>query len=223
MYSLAEENYLKAIYKLQEKHGNWVGTNDISNAIQNKAASVTDMIKRLSDKELLDYERYKGVKLSSLGEKIAINIIRKHRLWEYFLVEKLKYKWDEVHEIAEQLEHIQSDDLSDRLDDYLGNPKYDPHGDPIPNKKGTIQAKKICSLFEMEIGEKGNISGVEEHSPMFLQYLERIGIYLGVEIKIEDKNEFDQSMWISIDNAKPITITEKVANNLFIFESTLKK
>jgi DtxR family Mn-dependent transcriptional regulator len=139
--SYTEENYLKAIYKLQEKQDSEVSTNEISKEMNTKAASVTDMLKRLSEKSLIHYQKYQGVSLTDAGSKVAVNIIRKHRLWETFLVNKLKFKWDEVHDIAEQMEHIESDELIEKLNDYLGAPQYDPHGDPIPSKKGVFTNK----------------------------------------------------------------------------------
>ncbi len=217
--SFTEENYLKAIYKIAEKIDNeGVSTNEIAFAMSTKAASVTDMLKKLADKSLIDYKKYQGVKLTSKGEKVAVDIIRKHRLWELFLVDKLGFKWDEVHDIAEQLEHIQSDELIDRLDSYLDFPKYDPHGDPIPNKSGIFASKKMLDLFEMPVGFKGQISGVSDHSPVFLKHLEKIGITLGVEIKVEDKNQFDNSFWISVANADPIFISKEVTKNLLVFK-----
>lgn len=217
--SFTEENYLKAIYKIAEKTDNeGVSTNEIAFAMSTKAASVTDMLKKLADKSLIDYKKYQGVKLTSKGEKVAVDIIRKHRLWELFLVDKLGFKWDEVHDIAEQLEHIQSDELIDRLDSYLDFPKYDPHGDPIPNKSGIFASKKMLDLFEMPVGFKGQISGVSDHSPVFLKHLEKIGITLGVEIKVEDKNQFDNSFWISVANADPIFISKEVTKNLLVFK-----
>ncbi len=217
--SFTEENYLKAIYKIAEKNDNeGVSTNEIAFAMSTKAASVTDMLKKLADKSLIDYKKYQGVKLTSKGEKVAVDIIRKHRLWELFLVDKLGFKWDEVHDIAEQLEHIQSDELIDRLDSYLDFPKYDPHGDPIPNKSGIFASKKMLDLFEMPVGFKGQISGVSDHSPVFLKHLEKIGITLGVEIKVEDKNQFDNSFCISVANADPIFISKEVTKNLLVFK-----
>lgn len=217
--SFTEENYLKAIYKLSEKITNeGVSTNDIAAELLTKAASVTDMLKKLSDKKLINYKKYQGVSLTNKGEKVAIDIIRKHRLWEHFLVDKLGFKWDEVHDIAEQLEHVDSDELIDKLDSFLEFPKYDPHGDPIPNKSGVFANKKMLELFDMPIGFTGNISGVSDHSPLFLQHLEKIGIILGVQIKVEDKNLFDNSFWISVADAEPIFISKEVAKNLLVFK-----
>jgi DtxR family Mn-dependent transcriptional regulator len=215
--SFTEENYLKAIYKLQEKQQSEVSTNDISKEMNTKAASVTDMLKRLSDKSLIHYQKYQGVSLTDTGAKIALNIIRKHRLWETFLVNKLYFKWDEVHDIAEQLEHIESDELIEKLNEYLGSPQYDPHGDPIPNKKGVFTNKKMIALFDMPIGYTGKVAGVSEHSSSFLRHLEKIGVALGVELKILEKNEFDQSICIEIAPESRTFISKEVALNLLVF------
>jgi DtxR family Mn-dependent transcriptional regulator len=217
MHSFTEENYLKTIYHLSTINSLVVSTNQIAEITNTKAASVTDMLKRLSDKKLINYKKYQGVNLTSKGEKVAIDIIRKHRLWELFLVDKLGFKWDEVHDMAEQLEHIQSEELIDRLDSYLEYPKYDPHGDPIPNKSGQFATRKMLELYDMSVGFVGNISGVCDHSPVFLKHLEKIGITLGVEIKVEDKNQFDNSFWISVADADPIFISKEVAKNLLVF------
>ncbi len=215
--SYTEENYLKAIYKLQEKQDSEVSTNEISKEMNTKAASVTDMLKRLSEKSLINYQKYQGVSLTDAGTKVAVNIIRKHRLWETFLVNKLKFKWDEVHDIAEQMEHIESDELVEKLNDYLGAPQYDPHGDPIPSKKGVFTNKKMEILYDMPIGFIGNISGVSEHSPTFLKHLEKIGVGLGVLVTVEDKNDYDNSFWIRIEKQEPLFISKEVAKNLLVF------
>jgi DtxR family Mn-dependent transcriptional regulator len=215
--SYTEENYLKAIYKLQEKQDSEVSTNEISKEMNTKAASVTDMLKRLSEKSLIHYQKYQGVSLTDAGSKVAVNIIRKHRLWETFLVNKLKFKWDEVHDIAEQMEHIESDELIEKLNDYLGAPQYDPHGDPIPSKKGVFTNKKMEVLFDMPVGFVGNISGVSEHSATFLKHLEKIGLGLGALVSVEDKNEYDNSFWIRIEKNEPLFISKEVAKNLLVF------
>jgi DtxR family Mn-dependent transcriptional regulator len=215
--SYTEENYLKAIYKLQEKQDSEVSTNEISKEMNTKAASVTDMLKRLSEKSLIHYQKYQGVSLTDAGSKVAVNIIRKHRLWETFLVNKLKFKWDEVHDIAEQMEHIESDELIEKLNDYLGAPQYDPHGDPIPSKKGVFTNKKMEVLYDMPVGFVGNISGVSEHSATFLKHLEKIGLGLGALVSVEDKNEYDNSFWIRIEKNEPLFISKEVAKNLLVF------
>src|ERR1700754_3537644 len=178
MNTFTEENYLKAIYHLSLPSG-CASTNQIAAALNTKAASVTDMLKKLAEKELINYTKYQGVTLTASGEKIAISIIRKHRLWEYFLVEKLSFKWDEVHDVAEELEHISSKELVDRLDDFMGNPKYDPHGDPIPDSSGKFKTHDLKPVSALLVNESGIISGVRDHTPSFLQYLEKMQLTIG--------------------------------------------
>ena len=183
MPSSTEEDYLKAIYKLSEKidDGAFVNNKAIAEEMATTPASVTDMLNRLFKKKLIVYQSHKGAKLTAEGRQNAMNLVRKHRLWEVFLVDKLKFTWDEVHEIAEQLEHIQSEELTKRLSDFLGNPKYDPHGDPIPDEKGHIQPQSKHLLAELSETEVGVIVGVEEHSPTFLRYLDEINLGLGAK------------------------------------------
>src|ERR1700759_4729613 len=171
MNTLAEENYLKSIYHLSLNNES-VSTNQIAALLSTSAASVTDMLKKLAEKELINYAKYQGVTLTAAGEKIALHIIRKHRLWEYFLVEKLDFKWDEVHEMAEELEHISSVELIDRLDKFMDYPKHDPHGDPIPDREGKFKKHELIPVASLKLNETGIISGVRDHSPGFLQYLE---------------------------------------------------
>ena len=214
--SLAEENYLKAIYHLSDHGKEGVTTNAISDLLHTKPASVTDMLKKLSQKEVIHYVKYQGVTLTENGKKLALQVIRKHRLWEVFLVNKLNFNWDEVHDIAEQLEHIQSKLLIDRLDEFLGHPSYDPHGDPIPDESGHIKAKKQIAISEAATGTTGSVVGLKETSPLFLQYLDKAGIYIGARIKIIERMEFDLSMEIQIDNKKTFVISNEVAKNIFI-------
>ena len=218
MISLTEENYLKAIYKISEKQDSNkpVSTNAVSKEIKTSAASVTDMLKRLSEKDLINYEKYKGVSLTKKGTKVATNLIRKHRLWEVFLVQQLKFSWDEVHEVAEQLEHIKSETLVRRLDDFLDNPKFDPHGDPIPDEDGNMTFRKQSQLSEMEEGQEGVVVGVTEDSTPFLQYLTKLGLELGSKIKIMEKYEYDNSIKIKMNKKKEQILTEKISQNLLI-------
>ncbi len=216
MISLTEENYLKAIYKISEKQDKPVSTNAVSKEIKTSAASVTDMLKRLSEKDLINYEKYKGVSLTKKGTKVATNLIRKHRLWEVFLVEKLKFSWDEVHEVAEQLEHIKSETLVGRLDDFLDNPKFDPHGDPIPDEDGNMTFRKQSQLSEMEEGQEGVVVGVTEDSTPFLQYLTKLGLELGSKVKIIEKYEYDNSIKIKMNKKKEQILTDKISQNLLI-------
>lgn len=215
--SLTEENYIKAIYSLSAKTSSeGVSTNELSNYFNNKAASVTDMLKRLADKKLINYQKYKGVELTAKGQKIAIKIVRKHRLWEVFLLEKLNFKWDEVHDIAEQLEHIHSDELINRLDKFLGSPKFDPHGDPIPDALGQINSIKAKPLIQFS--KRGNyiLMGVCEHSKEFLQHLTQIGLKIGDVIKVEEINDFDNLYKVKINNKHTQFFSSKVASNILV-------
>jgi DtxR family transcriptional regulator, Mn-dependent transcriptional regulator len=215
MLSLAEENYLKAIYHLSQDGSKAVLTNEIAEVMTTKAASVTDMIKRLSGKGFISYEKYHGVEISGPGKSEALMVIRKHRLWETFLVEKLGFTWDEVHDVAEQLEHIQSFILIEKLDAFLGNPSFDPHGHPIPDKNGKIKEVRQIPLSEVAIGKSAQVCSVRNSSPPFLQYLNKIGIQIGVTINILGKEEFDGSLEAAI-NGKKTFVTREVADNILI-------
>ena len=215
MFTLSEENYLKAIYHLEAFSGKGISTNAIAEKVDAKASSVTDMVKKLADKEVLFYKKYRGVTLSDLGNKIAISVIRKHRLWELFLVEKLNFSWDEVHDVAEQLEHIKSPKLINELDAFLGFPKKDPHGDPIPDKEGKFQKIEKQLLSTLEVNQIGICVGVSDSSSEFLKYLDNNNISLGKKIEVLSKESFDGSLTILI-NTKKITISKKISNNIYI-------
>ncbi len=174
------------------------------------------MLKKLSDKKLINYQKYQGVTLTQKGEKVALNIIRKHRLWEMFLVEKLDFKWDEVHDVAEQLEHINSDKLIAQIDKFLNYPKADPHGDPIPDVNGKLQIQKSKSLSNYKKNDVLIMTGVVDHSPAFLQYLDTLKLSLGNEIKIKSIEEFDKSLQITINKNNPIFISNDVAKNILV-------
>ncbi len=214
----AEENYLKAIYHLSEEGKKSVSTNDISKELKTKPASVSDMLRRLSEKLVIDYRKYYGVQITDEGKKSALQIIRKHRLWEVFLVEKLRFNWDEVHEVAEELEHVKSPILIQRLDDFLGNPKYDPHGDPIPDEFGDIKARPRLPLNELLVDDAGQIVAVKDSSAAFLRYLDKVGAYIGARIKVLDKVEFDGSLEILVDNRKTLFMSKDVAANILILQ-----
>jgi DtxR family Mn-dependent transcriptional regulator len=211
----SEENYLKIIYHLSVVSKTEVSTNAIAQEMQTKASSVTDMLKKLAEKELVSYQKYQGVSLTEKGFFAAKMIVRKHRLWEVFLVEKLDFTWDEVHEIAEELEHIQSDKLINKLDAFLDFPSKDPHGDPIPDKDGNIIKVEKQLLSELEINKTGICVGVKDSSSVFLQYLDKQKIALGSKIKVIEKESFDNSLIIEVDKNK-LLITHKTAGNLFI-------
>jgi DtxR family Mn-dependent transcriptional regulator len=215
MFTLAEENYLKAIYHLEHELQGEVSTNSIAERMETKPSSVTDMVQKLADKEVLSYKKYKGALLTPVGRKIATNVIRKHRLWEVFLVEKLNFHWDEVHEIAEQLEHIQSEELIVRLDKFLGSPDFDPHGDPIPDKHGNVKKTEKKLLSELEKNQKGVCVGVKESTPEFLQYLDKKKISIRTKITVLGKEFFDGSMIIQVGRDQ-FFISKKIAENLYI-------
>ncbi len=215
MQSFTEENYLKIIYHLSQNNDEAVQTNAIAERMQTKAASVSDMIKKLAEKQLINYKKYQGVKLTITGKLAAINIIRKHRLWEVFLVEKLNFKWDEVHDIAEDLEHIRSADLIERLDEFLSFPKSDPHGDPIPDKEGNFDSIPFRKLNKLKIGDEGLIMGVSEHSPPFLRHLEKLGLTLGRKVRITEIIDFDGSVELTVDQKK-IIVSREVAKHILI-------
>ncbi|MFN0214143.1 MAG: metal-dependent transcriptional regulator [Saprospiraceae bacterium] len=211
----AEENYLKAIFKIAEKDPGPVLTNALAAEMGTSAASATDMLKRLSDKHLVVYEKYRGVMLSESGSRLATALIRKHRLWEVFLVEKLGFAWDEVHEFAEQLEHIQGENLTERLDDFLGHPRFDPHGDPIPDAQGQWMRRAQSRLSTLMQDQRGIVTGVDDHSPAFLQYLDELGLSLGAELRLLDKTAYDQSIKIIIGK-REVILSDKVSQNLFV-------
>jgi len=213
--TFSEENYLKAIYHLTVVSTSGVSTNAIAEVMETKASSVTDMLKKLAEKDLVNYKKYQGVTLTNDGKLEAKMIVRKHRLWEVFLVEKLGFSWDEVHDIAEQLEHIKSEQLINKLDDFLGNPTEDPHGDPIPNEKGVIQKVNKLLLSDLAEGQKGICVGVKDTSSDFLKYLDKQGIALGSSIEIIGKESFDLSLRIKVD-ANHLNISNKIASNLFV-------
>ena len=217
LLTYAEENYLKAIYKLREGNNSRISTNSIAGVVATAPASVTDMIQKLAEKKLVNYERYQGVSLTSQGIKSAVNVIRKHRLWELFLVDKLGFNWDEVHEIAEQLEHIQSESLVKKLYVFLDKPKWDPHGDPIPDEQGNFHLQKTFTLASAAMNDKLVISGVVDHRADFLQYLDKIGLSLGKKITVKDITAYDSSMTLSIGGTKIVKhISADVAKNILV-------
>jgi DtxR family Mn-dependent transcriptional regulator len=213
--TLSEENYLKTIYHITVVSNSEVSTNAIAEMMETKASSVTDMIKKLAEKDLVNYKKYQGVSLTDKGKLAAKMIVRKHRLWEVFLVEKFDFSWDEVHDIAEQLEHIKSEKLINKLDDFLGNPTTDPHGDPIPNADGQILKIDKQLLSELSANQKGICVGVKDTSSEFLKYLDKQKIALGSKIEILSKESFDLSFKINVDG-KGLTISNKIASNLFV-------
>ena len=215
MLSFFEETHLKSIFHLSTDIESEVSTNSIADDLNTKASSVTEMLKKLGEKNLIVYKKYHGAQLTEMGRKTALNIIRKHRLWEVFLVDKLNFKWDEVHDIAEQLEHIQSEKLTNELDKFLNFPTKDPHGDPIPNPAGFIKFTPKLRLSDLNIGETGKFIGVKDSSSTFLKYLDKRKISLGSNIKVLHQEKFDQSLHVGLDETN-LTISIKTASNLYI-------
>lgn len=215
MLSFTEENHLKAIFHLSSDGNKDVSTNAIADSLKTKAPSVTDMLKKLSEKKLVSYKKYQGSFLTADGRKTALNIIRKHRLWEVFLVNKLNFNWDEVHDIAEQLEHIKSEKLINELDKFLDYPAKDPHGDPIPNPAGFIKYTTKLVLSDLAIGETGKFVGIKDSSSTFLKLLDKRKISLGSNIKVLHQEDFDQSIYIGLDETN-LTISVKSANNIYV-------
>lgn len=216
MHAAVTENYLKAIFHLSNEGRENVSTSSIAEALEIKAPTVSDMMKKLKEKKLITYQKYKGVALTEEGRRIAIRTIRKHRIWEVFLVDKLHFKWDEVHEIAEQLEHIHSVELTNRMDEFLGFPKFDPHGDPIPDAEGNIEDnRKMTSVSRVSLGESGVIAGVNDTSTEFLQFLDAQQLNLGNTLRVIEKYEYDKSVKVEV-NGNSHTLSEKVAENICI-------
>ena len=215
MLTKSEENYIKEIYALEQQYKAAISTNLIAEKMNTKASSVTDMLKKLAHKNVLIYQKYKGVTLNNTGKKIALSVLRKHRLWETFLVEKLNFSWDEVHEIAEQLEHIQSEKLTKQLDAFLNFPKVDPHGDPIPDSNGDFSTINSICLSQLKIGESGVFIEVKNDSEKFLKFLTKNNITIGTTIKVIDKEAFDNSIKIEIDKEQ-FNISESVIKNIYL-------
>ena len=215
MVTQSEENYLKAIYHLGNQGQDAVSTNAIAQKMDTKASSVTDMIKKLADKKLADYIKYQGVSLSKEGRLAATSVIRKHRLWEVFLVDKLNFSWAEVHDVAEQLEHINSKKLTRELDAFLDFPTHDPHGDPIPDADGIIKPSEKIMLSKAEVNASCVCVGVNDSSTSFLKYLDKHKIALGTPIKVISKEDFDESMQVSFNN-KILHISKTISTNLHV-------
>jgi DtxR family transcriptional regulator, Mn-dependent transcriptional regulator len=214
-YSTSEENYIKAIFHLQSGD-DAVTTNELARELKTKPASVTDMMKKLKTKKLLHYQPYRGFRLSNEGSKVALGIVRRHRLWEYFLSEKLKFSWDEVHEVAEHLEHVSSKKLIDKLDEFLGFPRTDPHGDPIPDANGKIETSKQVCITELAHHKMAVVSHVSDQSSEMLELLKHKNISIGTRLEVKKKFDFDNSMEIKIRQQLPFTISEQLAKNIFV-------
>lgn len=217
LLSQAEENYLKALFHITEegedKEG--TGTNKLAATLDVKPATANDMLKKLKEKNLISYEKYKKISLTEQGRKHAIEIVRKHRLWETFLYDKLQFTWDEVHEVAEQLEHIRSPKLIAQLEKFLGYPEYDPHGDAIPNAKGELKPSSRYTLSQVEVGKTCKLVAVKDNSATFLQYVVKVGLGLSSKIKVLGRQEFDGSMEIEVKGKRSV-VSLKFAENLLV-------
>ncbi len=214
--TLSEENYLKAIYHIGRQGNDKASATAIAEALKNNPASVVVMIKKLVEKKLIQYDKTKGAKLTEKGSKVAYLVVRKHRLWEVFLHESLGYQWDEVHDIAEQLEHVHRDDIADRLDKFLGFPEYDPHGDPIPKSDGKMPVIPKKTLAEVESGKSCKVFGVKDTSSSFLQYLHQLNIGIGTKLKVVEKIDFDGSVNLVIGEDKKATVSKKFIDNILV-------
>lgn len=214
-FTTSEENYIKCIYHLQQENG-MVNTNSLAAEMHTRPASVTDMLKKLKTKKLLQYEKYKGFKLNEAGKKAALGVVRKHRLWEYFLVEILKFDWDKVHPIAEELEHISSDELIQRLEKFLGNPSFDPHGDPIPDRNGKIPVLNQLNLSGIPVKKTVTVSSVSNQTAQMLEMLKHYNISLGSQLQVIQKFAFDGSLEVKVLKHAPCIISEQVAKNVFV-------
>jgi DtxR family transcriptional regulator, Mn-dependent transcriptional regulator len=213
-FSTSEENYLKTIFHLQTKDDN-VTTNELAEKLHTKPASITDMMKKLKTRKLVNYQPYQGFRLTPEGKKVALSIIRRHRLWEFFLAEKLKFNWDEVHEVAEQLEHVSNKKLIDKLDEYLAFPKFDPHGDPIPDTNGKMETGTQINLSELPVNKPAKVCFIANQSELLLEHLNEKKINIGASIVIKRKFSFDDSLEIKSDN-KLLSISDQLAKNIFV-------
>lgn len=216
MLSYTEENYLKALLRITfDKESEEVGTNELANTLAVKPATVNDMVKKLKEKELVEYEKYGKIVLTAEGKRNAISVLRKHRLWETFLYKIFEFSWDEIHEVAEQLEHIQSTKLIDKLDKFLDYPEFDPHGDPIPNKNGEMKVRFKKTLDDVEVGKKCKMVGVKDNSSSFLQYVVKVGLGINNEIKVLSKQEYDALLVIQVNGIES-SVSQKFAENIFV-------
>lgn len=217
MLTYTEENYIKAVYVIQQKNNTGeVSVNEIAERMQTRPATVTDMLKKLSEKQLIHYEKYKKVHLTKSGTQIALTILRKHRLWETFLYDKLNFSWDEVHEVAEQMEHIRSAKLIERLDEFLGYPEYDPHGDPIPKHNGELPVSKASPLSDAEVSATCIFVAVNDTSSAFLQQLKRFNLEIGSQLTITERLPYDNSVWVTNKSGESFQLSEKIASNILV-------
>lgn len=208
------EDYLRSIYRVQERDGR-ASTTALARELEISSAAVTEMVRRLAEMGLLDYERYQGAVLTPLGLEHAVQVSRRHRLWEVFLINSLGFGWDEVHTIADALEHVASDELVDRLDEYLGYPTHDPHGDPIPTREGVIPRRTLVAISEMMPGERGTVARVSDEFPELLRYASSLGLSIKSQICVLERIEFDGSVRVATNDV-PAVISQKLASSVFV-------
>lgn len=214
-FSTSEENYIKAIFHLQQEEDT-ATTNGLAAVLKARPASITDMLKKLKSKKLVHYQPYRGFRLTSEGKKVALSIIRRHRLWEYFLSEKLKFAWDEVHDVAEDLEHVSSKKLIDKLDEFLGYPRFDPHGDPIPDSLGRIEKHQQVSLSEIPLNKTAIVCHVGDQTSALLELMKHKNIGIGTKLEVKKRFAFDQSIEVKIRQQIPFNISELLAKKIFV-------
>lgn len=211
------ENYLKMIYNLSSNKAGVVSNKILSDKLCLKPATVTEGLKKLHELKYVVYEKSYGTRLTSAGTKLALDIIRRHRIWETYLVKELDFRWDEVHEIAEELEHIKNDRLINKLASILGNPIYDPHGDPIPDAKGKMKKSNFIKLSEVKHKFCYTIMGVTDHSTAFLKYLEKHKLIIGASITIKSIEEFDKSVILTCEK-KEVSVSAKATECIIVEE-----
>ncbi|MBX2924595.1 MAG: metal-dependent transcriptional regulator [Chitinophagaceae bacterium] len=216
MISLTEENYLKALYRLSQQNKE-ITVKDIADSLNIKMPTVNSMVKKLDEKKFIRYEKYKAIELTEKGRKQALHILRKHRLTELFLSQVMGLGWEEVHDIAEQIEHIQSDRFFNRIDEMLGYPQFDPHGEPIPDVNGKLPVYKSFPLSEGALNKTYKLTGVANHDPAFLQFLDSIGLTLGSSIEIKEIQNFDKSMSVKLNHKTKTIFSNTVCRNLLVF------
>lgn len=217
LLSATEENYIKAIYNLSEQSPDFsAGTNELASYLGLKPGTITETIKRLSEKGLIAYEKYQPLRLTIIGKSLALHIIRNQRLWKTYLVKRMGFGWEEIDEMAHQLEHIRSSKLTDRIDELLGYPLFDPHGEPIPDKRGNMRGRCFIALDRAEARRDYRITAVNDHSEKFIRYMNKIGLRIGDQIHISEVEEYDGSMTVSVNAQKEFLIPKSLAENILV-------
>jgi DtxR family Mn-dependent transcriptional regulator len=216
MSTISKENYLKAIYNYKNSEGETATTSNLAKDLEVSNAAISDMAKKLSDSGLITYEKYKGMELTSKGERIALNVIRRHRLWELFLMKVLELNWSDIHDEAERLEHHTSESLIDKIDEYLNYPEFDPHGHPIPKKNGMFpKSPKIILLSNAELNRNYIFVRVNDRKSELISFLTNLGITLNTNLTVLEKFNFDESIVVRINDRK-ISLSKKVSENMYV-------